>query len=97
MFVIDIPAVCNSTHCAVTRLPLELRVTVSNVPAVVTVVKSPWFARLTVGPSVSAVVALGSKIPVTSTVTKSLPVTFQATKLLDVKFCTSSPTVTVPS
>ena len=51
----------------------------SNVPAAVTVVKSPWFARLTVGPSVSAVVALGSKIPVTSTVTKSLPVTFQAT------------------
>ena len=40
---------------AVTKLPLEFSVTESNVPAVVTVVKSPWFARLTTGPLVSAV------------------------------------------
>ena len=57
LLVIDIPAafVIVPPIVAVTRLPLELRVTVSNVPAVVTVVKSPWFARLTTGPLVSAV------------------------------------------
>jgi len=49
------------------RFPLELRVTESTVPAILTVSKSPLLDKLTVGPSVSAVVALGSKTPVMST------------------------------
>jgi len=47
------------------KFPFEERLTLFTVPATVTVSKSLLDDKVTSGPATSAVVALGSKIPVT--------------------------------